>query len=179
VSDVQETLQQLVERRLREMGRSRGRHEPISLLEAFEAVPEDQREVTYEVLRRVRNGHSKIGDRAVRTIATMLEVEPAVVAFAAGRRADLGPFVLPERASRLSEPERQAVLATIDLFLNAAERAPDEVIIREALSRSVVRDVVVATLDPGGSPADDPKAADVALAARRGQIEPGEDEHPA
>lgn len=119
MSDVK-TLQELLEKRLREMG---GPHEPRTLLSAYQALPAGQDWVSYEVIRRVSKGHSRITDRAARTLATMLGVDETVVRSAAGQRPTLGPFELPPRASRLDEAERSVVLSVVDAILFAAEGA--------------------------------------------------------
>lgn len=126
MSDVNETLQQLLTRRLREIGRTRGRDTPISLHQAYLAAPDKlpsgEQPVTYEVIRRVSKGtHSNLTGRAVRTLATMLGVPEADVWQAAGRRAPAGRFELPERADRLSDAERLVVLSVVDAILNAGE----------------------------------------------------------
>lgn len=118
MSDVNETLQELLDRRLREMG---GQHEPRTLRAAYLALPKDGDWVTYEVVRRATKGHTRITDRAARTIATMLAVDEDDVRRAAGQRPDLGPFELPPRADRLSESERGVVLSVVDAILSAAE----------------------------------------------------------
>jgi hypothetical protein len=121
VSAMPETLQQLVRRRLHEMGISRGRDGSLSLREAYLAV--EGAEVSYEVVRRVeKGGHTNIGAGAVRTIATMLDVAENDVRLAAGQKPDLGPFRLPSRANRLERPERDVVLSVIDAILAAGQR---------------------------------------------------------
>lgn len=121
MSSVSETLQQLVRRRLEELGAARGRNGPISLREAYLAVPDPG--VSYEVVRRVeKGGHTNIGDKAARTIATMLGVEENDVWRAAGRKPKLGPFELPSRADKLEPSERAVVLSVIDAILAAGER---------------------------------------------------------
>lgn len=126
MSNVQPTLlQQLFRQRLREMGDKRGRDEPLTLAEAYRAVKNP--EVTYEVLRRVEtDGHTNIGDKAVRTIATMLGVDENEVRRRAGQRPRLGRFELPARADRLQQPERAAVVAIVDAILDAAEGRREE-----------------------------------------------------
>lgn len=123
MSPVNETLQELVERRLREMGQRRGRGENLSLREAWLRLPEDAsgaRAVSYETVRRVRElGHNKIGDQTADALATMLGVDVDVVLEAAGQRKRLGRFDLPRRADRLTESERDAVLGVVDAILNA------------------------------------------------------------
>lgn len=120
MSDVNETLQELLDRRLREMG---GRHEPRTLRSAYMALPKDGDWVTYEVVRRAAKGHTRITDRAARTLATMLAVDEDQVRRAAGQRPNLGTFELPPRASRLNEGERSVVLSVVDAILSAAEGA--------------------------------------------------------
>ena len=61
MSDVNaETLQDLMERRLKELGQRRGRGEQISLHEAYDRLVESgAKDVpTYEVFRRIRQGHT-------------------------------------------------------------------------------------------------------------------------
>lgn len=121
MADVTETLQQLIRRRLRELGDARGRDEPLTLAEAYRHVPNP--EVTYELVRRAETGqHSNIGEPGVRTIATMLDVDANVVRAARGQRPALGPFALPPRADRLKKDERAVVVAVVDAILNAAEQ---------------------------------------------------------
>lgn len=125
MSDVTETLQDLMERRLRELGHRRGRGESISLREAWQRLPEDengQRRPTYEVFRRIRqSGHSNISEETAVALATMLDVDLGDVNRAAGRRAPLGRFELPTRADRLNDTERGVVLGVVDAILDAAE----------------------------------------------------------
>lgn len=129
MSDMTETLQQLVERRLREMGKRRGRGENISLREAWLRLPEGddgQRPVSYETVRRIREqGHTNIGRATAIALATMFEVPVEEIQTAAGQRPEAGPFVLPPRADRLKPNERQAVLAVVDAILDAAQGGPD------------------------------------------------------
>lgn len=126
MSAVNETLQDLLERRLREMGQRRGRGENLSLREAWLRLPEDAngtRAVSYETVRRIReNGHNKIGDQTADALATMLGVDVDAVLRAAGQRPRLGAFELPARAQRLTEPERAVVLGVVDAILEAADQ---------------------------------------------------------
>lgn len=136
MSDVNETLQQLLVRRLLEMGKERGRDEPLSLNEVYGSLPADGDWVTREAVRRVLvDGHANIGGKAARTIATMFDLTEGEVLEAAGKRAPLGPFELPEEANRLDARERRAVLQVIDAILAAGERptsASPEVLSDEA-----------------------------------------------
>jgi hypothetical protein len=123
LSDVTETLQELLERRLRELGRRRGRGESISLREAWQRLPEDaegRRTPTYETFRRIRQaGHTNINDETANALATMLEVPVARVYTAARIPPRLGRFELPGRADALSPGERSAVLGIVDAILDA------------------------------------------------------------
>lgn len=128
-----ETLQELLTRRLTEMGTARGRHEPLSLLEAYQAATPAP-EVSYEAVRRVLHGHSRIGARTARTLATMLDVPLQDVEVAAGSRPTRERFELPERADRLHDLERQVVVAVVDAILNAGnrgERAPAPLVVTD------------------------------------------------
>lgn len=122
MADVTETLQQFLERRLRELGARRGR-DTLSLREVWQTLPTDdagKRPISYELVRRVReNGHSNISDRAADAIATMLDVAVGDVLIAAGQRPRLGRFELPRRADRLTDREREVILAVVDAILNA------------------------------------------------------------
>lgn len=124
MSDVTETLQDLLERRLRELGQRRGRGESLSLREAWRRLPEDEhggRTPTYETFRRIRqDGHTNIGDETVAALATMLDVDDAEVRRAAGQKPRLGRFELPSRADALNPKERAAVLDVVDAILDAA-----------------------------------------------------------
>lgn len=137
MSDVTETLQDLMERRLRDLGKRRGRGESISLREAYgrllDKVNDHNADVaatgqgdeihppTYEVFRRIRNGHTKISDTTAVALATMLDVDVNEVFAAARVRPTLGKFKLPTRADRLTEEQRAVVLAVIDTILDAGE----------------------------------------------------------
>jgi hypothetical protein len=138
LSDVTETLQELMERRLRELGKRRGRGEAFSLHEAYERMlervnDENARRAhtdevpmpappTYEVFRRIRNGHSTISETTAAALATMLDVPEGDVAAAMGVRPPLGPFELPARADRLNERERRVVVDVVDAILTAAAK---------------------------------------------------------
>ena len=121
-----ETLQELLERRLRELGHRRGRGENLSLREAYLRLPEQPgggRAISYETVRRIREtGHHNISDDTADAIAVMLKVKVDEVLLAAGQRRRLGRFELPRRADRLNERERQTVLDVVDAILDAAEQ---------------------------------------------------------
>lgn len=139
MSPVQETLQELVERRLREMGQRRGRGENISLREAWLRLPEGangSRAVSYETVRRIReNGHHNIGEETADALATMLGTSVDEVLAAAGQRPRLGRFDLPPRADRLTQSERTAVLSVVDAILEAAAQDRDELAGRRLTKR--------------------------------------------
>lgn len=121
---VQETLQQLVQRRQRELGGSGG---PISTRQVWlRGGGED--EWSYETVRRiVELGHHKIGDRVADRLALALNVPVSKILEAAGQRQRGEPFVLPARANRLSPTERNLVRSLVDAILGqyAGER-PEE-----------------------------------------------------
>lgn len=128
MSHVTETLQELLERRLNELGKRRGRGESISLREAWMRLPETSggRPVSYETVRRIReSGHTNISDDTADALATMLDVPVDQILQAAGQRKRLGKFELPRRADRLSETERRAVLGVVDAILEAASADRD------------------------------------------------------
>lgn len=125
-----ETLQDLMERRLREMGKRRGRGESISLREAYQRLVdeagEDAKLPTYEVFRRIRNGHTSITDPTASALATMLGVPVEDVYAAASIRPPLSRFELPTRADRLDGNQRQVVLSVVDAILQAGDAAGRE-----------------------------------------------------
>lgn len=139
MSDVTETLQDLMERRLREMGKRRGRGESISLREAYQRLVDytndrnreraerneepEPAPPTYEVFRRIRNGHTKISDPTATALATMLDVPVGDVYAAARIRPRLGRFELPTRADRLDDSQRQVVVSVVDAILQAGSQA--------------------------------------------------------
>lgn len=131
-----ETLQDLMERRLRELGKRRGRGESISLREAYQRLLEwtndrnaelaeigEQAPIppTYEVFRRIRNGHTRITDVTASALATMLDVPEEDVYRAARIAPRLGRFELPTRADRLDDQQRQVVLSVVDAILSASQ----------------------------------------------------------
>jgi len=113
------------------MGQRRGRGESISLHEAYQRLTDQHaagtytgKLPTYEVFRRIRNGHSRISDDTASALATMLDVHVDVVYAAARMRPRLGRFELPTRADRLDGAQRQVVLSVVDAILDAAGQAP-------------------------------------------------------
>ena len=136
-----ETLQDLMERRLNELGKRRGRGESISLREAYqrllETINNENAEhahegdgdyvgmvpPTYEVFRRIRNGHTTITDTTASALATMLDVDINDVYAAARIRPRLGKFDLPTRADRLDDKQRRIVLGVVDAILDASTAA--------------------------------------------------------
>jgi hypothetical protein len=129
VSDV-ETLQELMTRRLREMGRRRGR-DTLTLREVHESIKDDagKAPVSYETARQILKGQytSRLSDESADGLATMLDVSVSQVLAAAGQRPRLGRFALPRKADRLNDKERRAVLAVVDAILDASgsERAEE------------------------------------------------------
>lgn len=119
----QETLQQLVQRRQRELGGAAG---PISTREVWRRGGGDEH-WSYEIVRKiVERGHSNIGDRIADRLALALNVPVSRVHAAAGQRQRGAPFVLPPRAAGLTQTEREIMLAVMDGFLGAyAEDRPE------------------------------------------------------
>lgn len=172
MSDMDETLRDFIDRRLRELDRRRGGRGRRSLRAAYMELADDNREVTYEVMRRAANGHTALGLPAQRTLAALLEVESEVIADLVGQRPELGPFELPERANKLDQHERDVILGVVDAILAAAER-PD-----------VTRPVEPTPLSPvdGAAVPEDldlaarrPGQESAGKAARRAQDEAGEE----
>ncbi|WP_460460953.1 hypothetical protein, partial [Angustibacter peucedani] len=95
-------LQQLVERRLRELGDRRG---PMP---TRRAAARSEGKVSYETLRLLKIGrHSgAITHEVAQGIALALDVPVRTVLQVAGQRIPLGPFVLPPRAETLTKSER-------------------------------------------------------------------------
>lgn len=109
-------LQQLVERRLRELGDHRG---PMP---TRRAAARSQGKVSYETLRLLKIGqHSgAISSEVAEGLALALDVPLETVLEVAGQRIPLGPFVLPKRAETLTKAERAVVLSVVDAILGAA-----------------------------------------------------------
>ncbi|MFC6006473.1 hypothetical protein [Angustibacter luteus] len=109
-------LQQLVERRLRELGDHRG---PMP---TRRAAARSEGKVSYETLRLLKLGqHSgAISAEVAEGLALALDVPLTTVLEVAGQRIPLGPFVLPKRAETLTKAERAAVLSVVDAILGAA-----------------------------------------------------------
>jgi hypothetical protein len=118
LSGVQETLQQLAQRRLREIGAP---GEPISTRAAWLRAG-GEGVVSYETFRRVVElRHTKIGDRVADALSVGLDVPVSTILAAAGQRPRLGRFEMPRRADRLNDVERKAILSVVDAILTASE----------------------------------------------------------
>lgn len=117
MSAVHETLQQLVQRRQREMGAP---GDPISTRQVW-LRGGGQESWSYETVRRiVEEGHHRIGDKIADALAVALDVPGSKVMAAAGQRPRLGRFELPRRADRLTEHERGVVVSVVDAILEAS-----------------------------------------------------------
>lgn len=124
MNDVRETLAELVQRRLRELGSRHGRTEPLSLREAW--LPYEGR-ISYETLRRIEKGtHTNVRGETADVLALILDVPVSEVEYAAGMPPRQGAFRLPPRADRLDKTERQVVLAVVDIILRAKGGGRDE-----------------------------------------------------
>jgi hypothetical protein len=149
-------LQQLVERRLRELGDHRG---PMP---TRRAAARSQGKVSYETLRLLKIGqHSgAISTEVAEGLALALDVPLTTVLEVAGQRIPLGPFVLPKRAETLTKAERAVVLSVVDAILTAAAQDRTSV---ERL-RSVAKDAGRS----GGTRAGAHKADATARRVRKG-----------
>lgn len=150
-------LQELVDRRLTELGSGRG---PMS---TRQAAARSGGKVSYETLRLIKIGqHSgSISQEVAEGIAEALEVPVTDVLTLAGRRIPQGPFVLPRRAETLTKSERAVVLSVVDAILDAAAQ--------ERESEEGLRAVADGGRQAGGGKAGARKASQTARRVRRGQ----------
>lgn len=150
-------LQQLVDRRLRELGDHRG---PMS---TRRAAAQSGGRVSYETLRLLKIGrHSgAITHEVAEGLALALDLPIATVLQVAGQRIPLGPFVLPARAETLTKSERAVVLSVVDAILQAAEHDRSE-------TELSLRSVAQAGRRPGGSAAGARRASSTARRVRKG-----------
>jgi hypothetical protein len=157
-------LQELVDRRLTELGSGRG---PMS---TRQAAARSDGKVSYETLRLIKIGqHSgSISQEVAEGIAQALEVPVADVLKLAGRRIPQGPFQLPRRAETLTKSERAVVLSVVDAILDAAaqEREPDD---GSAAGTEQLRAVAERGRSAGGGKGGARKASQTARRVRRGQ----------
>jgi hypothetical protein len=153
-------LQELVDRRLTELGAGRG---PMS---TRQAAARSGGKVSYETLRLIKIGqHSgSISQEVAEGIAQALEVPVDDVLRLAGRRIPQGPFVLPRRAETLTKSERAVVLSVVDAILDAAvqERHQDD-------APQSLRAVAETGRQAGGGKGGARKASQTARRVRRGQ----------
>lgn len=120
--NMDETLQDLVQRRQRELG---DKGAPLSTRQVWLRGGGEET-WSYETVRRiVEAGHHKIGDRVADALALALDVPVSSVLKAAGQRPRQGRFELPRRADRLVESERKTVIAVIDAILEAGDQSRD------------------------------------------------------
>lgn len=123
MADVRD-LQQLVNDRLHELGDRKG---PLS---ARQAAARANGKVSYETLRLIARGdHSgKLTDETVDGLALALDVPRSRVLAAMGLALTqpLPPFMLPDRANRLTRPQRKVVLSVVDAILGAVAEAAED-----------------------------------------------------
>lgn len=113
----QETLSQLITRRLSELDRS-----------ARAAAENSHSLVTHFTLSRHARGEvRKLGLRTAQGMALAIDVPLDEVLRAAGMPMTPGPFELPARAHLLTSKERTAVVAVVDALLDARGIDPDTV----------------------------------------------------
>jgi hypothetical protein len=157
-------LQELVDRRLTELGTGRG---PMS---TRQAAARSDGKVSYETLRLIKIGqHSgSISQEVAEGIAQALDVPVTDVLKLAGRRIPQGPFVLPRRAETLTKSERAVVLSVVDAILDAAaqEREDDGSATDPGDGLSAVAEGTAAA---GGGKGGARKASQTARRVRRGQ----------
>lgn len=122
VRAVSETLQDLVQRRQRELGAPGA---PLSARAVWQRG--GGADVwSYETVRRVvEKGHHQIGDKIGDALAVAIDVPVSVIHAAAGQRPRIGRFELPRRADRLTAQERQVIVHVIDAILESAQMPVD------------------------------------------------------
>jgi hypothetical protein len=159
-------LQELVDRRLTELGGTRG------AMSTRQAAARSGGKVSYETLRLIKIGqHSgSISQEVAEGIAEALEVPVTDVLRLAGRRIPQGPFVLPRRAETLTKSERSVVLSVVDAILDAAaqEREQDADQPPQKSTKSL-RAVAEGGRQTGGGKDGARKASQTARRVRRGQ----------
>ena len=150
-------LQQLVERRLRELGDHRG---PMP---TRRAAARSEGKVSYETLRLLKLGqHSgAISPEVAEGLALALDVPLATVLEVAGQRIPLGAFVLPKRAETLTKAERAVVLSVVDAILSAAGQ--------DRSAAESLRPVAKDGARSGGTRAGSQRAGATARRVRKGQ----------
>lgn len=119
----QETLQQLVHRRQREIGGTTG---PISARQVWLRGGGDDH-WSYEIVRKIiERGHSNIGDKIAERLAIALNVPVSKIHAAAGQRQRGTPFQLPARSAQLTQTEREILRMVMDAMLGqyADDNAP-------------------------------------------------------
>jgi hypothetical protein len=149
-------LQQLVDRRLRELGDHRG---PMP---TRRAAARSGGKVSYETLRLLKLGqHSgSISAEVAEGLALALDVPLSTVLQVAGQRIPLGPFLLPKRAETLTKSERAVVLSVVDAILSAADQ--------DRSAAGALRPVAKSGRRAGGSAPGSRQAGASARRARKG-----------
>jgi hypothetical protein len=150
-------LQQLVDRRLKELGDHRG---PMP---TRRAAARSEGKISYETLRLLKLGrHSgSITLETAEGLSLALDLPLEAILEVAGQRIPQGPFELPRRADTLTKSERAVVLSVIDAILDAAEQErPGAEAPVQAVARSGRR--------PGGSAAGAKRASTTARRVRAG-----------
>lgn len=149
-------LQQLVDRRLKELGDHRG---PMP---TRRAAARSEGKISYETLRLLKLGrHSgSITLETAEGLALALDLPLQDILEVAGQRIPQGPFELPRRADTLTKAERAVVLSVIDAILDAAEK--------ERPSDEELRAVAKGARRAGGSAPGARKATTTARRVRKG-----------
>lgn len=152
-------LQQLVDRRLKELGDHRG---PMP---TRRAAARSNGKISYETLRLLKLGrHSgSITLDTAEGLALALDLPLEAVLGVAGQRIPQGPFVLPKRADTLTKSERAVVLSMIDAILDAADQE------RPGAEPEPVRAVASSGRRAGGSSTGARRATTTARRLRTGE----------
>lgn len=114
MGDVSESLPELINRRMGELG--------VRTLSALHRrlMPGGDR-ITYETLRLLHNGYQRNtrDPRVPRDIALMLDVGESDVRAALKIEPNFGPFELPARAQGLAPSERKVVVGVVNAIIAA------------------------------------------------------------
>lgn len=113
---VQETLQQLIRRRLSELE-----------LSTRNAAAHAHGLISHALIARYSNGvGGTLSAKTAQGLALAIDVPVDVVFAAAGMPNSPGPFTLPARADLLTAKERRAVISVVDAILASRDALPDK-----------------------------------------------------
>lgn len=115
LGDVTESLPALIARRMNDLGAR-------SVRDLYLRLPTDETDrISYETVRKLVNGEQRRvkGNRVLRDLALMLEVNENEVRVALGVPPTYGPWEIPPRVNGLDPTERDVVMGVIDALLRA------------------------------------------------------------